>query len=616
MQRGERMRKACRRSRFALEPAQHAPTSIRAVRSAQSRQSTSCGSGARVLPPRGATSQGGTAQIEYAPPVGAFKEALAAKRHDERNRKWVFVPYDQLTDAVGPLSREKARDIGILIVECPQKAARRPYHKQKLALVLTSIRHFALEQAARGIAVRHVVAESYAHAIAAHAEPLAVMKPAERELRAEIAPLVEAGKIELLPHEGWLTTTEDFRAATEGHAAWRMDAFYRHVRRRLGILMTREGKPIGGRFSFDTENRQAWRGKPRAPSIPHYKVDEMTNEVCDLVREHFTRHPGALHPERLPASAADVERTWQHAVENCLPMFGPFEDAMSTHARHLFHTLLSPLLNLQRISARRVVDEAIATNIDFPSKEGFVRQILGWREYMRHVHEATDGFRLIKGAPQPTAENAGDGGWGDWSGETWGTTADGGSLTSVLGASNPVPPAYWGKESGLRCLDTVVEGVWDEGYSHHITRLMVLSNIAMLLDLSPRALTDWFWVAYIDAYDWVVEPNVHAMGTFGTGDLLTTKPYIAGAAYINKMSDYCGDCQFDPKKNCPLTPMYWAFLGRHQIALATVDRLKLPLLAESRRTPAQREHDASVFEQTRNTLAKGQRLMPPSTDKI
>jgi len=542
-----------------------------------------------------------------------FRGALAAHEVDTTNRRWLFVPYDQLTDAFGPLAREAPRDVGILLVESAEKAGRRPYHKQKLALVLTSLRHFALEQAARGIAVRHVVAPSYRQALEQHAAehgPLRMMRPSERELRAELAPLVESGAIEQLPHEGWLTTPADF---TEGTGApWRMDAFYRHVRRRLGILME-GGKPIGGRFSFDTENRQAWKGTPAAPRIPTYDVDDVTREVCDLVTEHMARHPGTLRPEMLPASKEDVARTWQWARKECLPRFGPYEDAMSTRSRSLFHTRISPLLNLGRLSAREVLDDVVATTIDLPSKEGFVRQLLGWREYMHHVHEATDGFRVLRGEAQPVASAPGDGGYRTWAGEPWTTetTGDGGSLASALGAREPVPPAYWGARSGLRCLDEVVTSVWDEGYSHHITRLMVLSNIAMLLDVAPRELTDWFWCAYIDAYDWVVEPNVHAMGTFGVGDLLTTKPYIAGSAYIHKMSDFCEGCRFDPRKTCPLGPMYWAYLGRHREALAKVDRMTLAVRAEARRTPAQKQADAAVFEATSAALARGEELGQP-----
>jgi len=547
--------------------------------------------------------------------MSEFRRALLAQtaKNDKSgktvsNRRWLFVPYDQLTDAVGPLSREDPRELGIVIVECPEKAARRPYHQQKLALVLTSLRHFSIEQAARGVAVRHVVAPSYAAAITGQTDlgALTMMKPAERELRAELAPLLESGKVVQIDHEGWLTTTEDFRIACTDRA-WRMDAFYKQVRRRLGILMKGD-KPVGGRFSFDGENRKAWNGDPPAPKLPTFTVDAITAEVCDLVRTKMGDHPGQLVPSTIAASAVDVERVWSWAKSECLEQFGPFEDAMSSRERNLFHTRISPYLNLQRLSAKRVIDDVLALDLPLPSQEGFVRQILGWREYMRHVHEATDGFRVLNGEAQPCA-----------------STPDAGSLTSALGAKNPVPPAYWsqayphdkpsrgsvsGTPSGLNCLDQVVSSVWDEGYSHHITRLMVLSNIAMLLDLSPRDLTDWFWAAYIDAYDWVVEPNVQAMGTFGVGDLATTKPYVAGSAYIHKMSDYCEGCAFDPKKTCPLPSLYWAFLGRHRDVLGKVDRMKLPMAAEAKRSPAQKRNDAARYDHVYETLARGKQLAP------
>lgn len=525
--------------------------------------------------------------------MSIFRERLDAHRVDASGRRWLFVPYDQLTDAVGPLSRTAPRELGIVLVECPAKAARRPYHKQKLALVLTSLRHFALEQAARGVAVRHVVDQSYAAALGRVRElgPLGVMQPAERELRAELAPLFESGALQLLPHEGWLTTTEDFLAATRGRA-WRMDAFYRHVRRRLGVLME-GGKPVGGKLSFDEDNRRPWRGEPPAPPVPTFPVDAITREVCALVAGSMGEHPGTLTPEALPATQADVEAAWAWAKTECLPHFGPFEDAMSSRSRNLFHARIAPLLNLQRLSAHQVLGDVLAMDLPLPSQEGFVRQVLGWREFVRHVHEATDGFRVVRGEAQPC-----------------GGAVDGGSRISFLGAARPLPPAFWGKRSGLACLDEVVAGVWQDGTSHHITRLMVLSNIATLLDVSPRELTDWFWAAYIDAYDWVVEPNVLGMGTFAAGDLMTTKPYVAGAAYIHRMSDHCQGCRFDPKTTCPLTPLYWAFLGRHREALARVDRMKLPMASERKRTAAQQANDAATFERVATALSRGEELDP------
>jgi deoxyribodipyrimidine photolyase-related protein len=550
--------------------------------------------------------------------MGAFRRRLRALESDPRGRRWLFVPYDQLSDAIGPLAREAPSALGIVLVESPWKAARRPYHVQKLALVLANLRHFALEQAARGVAVRHVVADGpYARALAplaAELGPLRVMRPAERELRADLAPLVASGALEEIPHEGWLTTREQFEAAFPGGRPWRLDAFYRHVRREAGILM-RDGRPLGGRFGFDVENRKPWRGEPPAPESPRFAPDEVTEEVGALVARAFPDHPGRLDLEALPATAADAEALWAFARERCLAHFGPFEDAMSTRSSGLFHTRVSSLLNLHRLLPARLVAEAAALDVPLASREGFVRQILGWREFVRHVHEATDGFRRVPGRPRAAvAARPGDGGFARWAGRPWPGAAaaepDGGARPSFLGARGALPPAFWGRPSGLACLDRTVADVWREGWSHHITRLMVLSNVAALLDVSPRELADWFWVAYTDAYDWVVEPNVLGMGTFALGPLFTTKPYVAGAAYVDRMSDHCGGCRFTPGRDCPLTPLYWAFLDRHAARLRANPRLRVVLAALGRRAPARRRADRAVFERVRRALARGEALAP------
>ncbi|MEM9463123.1 MAG: cryptochrome/photolyase family protein [Myxococcota bacterium] len=531
-------------------------------------------------------------------------------------RRWLYVPYDQLSDELGPLSREDPGTLGIVMLESPWKAELRPYHQQKLALVLANGRHFALEQARRGVAVRHEVAWGpMREALAPLVDelgPLTVMEPAERELRADLRPLVEAGALRVEPHEGWLTQADEFDPKGKG-PPWRMDTFYRRVRKRTGLLMTNDGRYEGGKLSFDADNRRPWRGDPPAPEAPRFEPDPITREVGALVRDRFGHHPGRVDLGALPATYEDAQRLWQWARQACLPCFGPFEDAMSRHARGLFHTRVSPLLNLHRLRPAALVQQVAEDKaLPLSSREGFVRQILGWREFVRHVHRATDGFR--RGAPPPEVA-PGDAGYEGWAGEPWPQSdpsgvADGGAAPDALGAKALLPAAFWGRPSGLRCLDTVVESVWDEGYSHHITRLMVLCNIAALLDISPRALTDWFWVAYIDAYDWVVEPNVLAMGTIGTGPVMTTKPYVCGAGYLARMSDYCEDCAFDPRRNCPLTPMYWAYLARHRAALTGNPRLSLPLASLSKRPADRREADARIFAHVAERLARGQSVDP------
>ena len=520
-----------------------------------------------------------------------FLRHLAAHRPAAGKRTWVFVAYDQLTDRMGPLSRIDPRKAGIVVVESAQKGRRRRYHRQKLAFVLANLRHFCLEQAARGVAVRHVATdggyESALRAIAGELGPLRAMEFAERELRHELEPLVRDGLLVVESHEGWLTTRAQFDASHPDGPPYRMDRFYRHVRKATGVLMD-GGKFAGGKLSFDTENRKRWNGEPEAPEVPTFARDEVTDEVIAFVRSAFADHPGEIDEDRLPCTQQHADAMWEWARRECLPQFGPFQDAMSTKSASLFHTRLSPLLNVMRVLPRDVVDGACASKLPIASKEGFVRQVLGWREFVRHVHEATDGFRSV----------------------TKGRDALGQATPSFLGARRALPPAWWGAKSGLACLDRCVEDVWRDGYGHHISRLMVLANFAALLDVSPRELTDWFWCAYADAYDWVVEPNVLGMGTFAVGDLMTTKPYIAGASYVESMSDYCKGCAFDPKSTCPVRSLYWAFLQRHEAKLKDNQRLAIPLQSMRKRTDAQREDDVATFERVSKALARGESLVP------
>ena len=513
-----------------------------------------------------------------------FFDQLRRHSSEPTPRQWLYVPYDQLTDQLGPLSRLQPGAVGIVLVESSAKASRRPYHKQKLALILANQRHFALEQAARGVRVDYRVSEApYAGVLRRAAQehgPLTMMEAAERELRNELQPLLQEGLLKVVPHEGWLSTETDFNAI--GPAPWRMDAFYRGVRRRTGLLMT-EGKPEGARFSHDGDNRKPWRGEPLAPEPPRFTPTDITLEVGALIEHTFAHHPGVLDLTSLPATHEDAEHLWAWAMQHCIENFGPFEDAMSTQSKGLFHTRVAPLLNLHRLLPARVVADVAQSDAPLSSREGFVRQVLGWREFVRHVHRHTDGMRSVDGTP----------------------------LTDPLSRDRALPAAFWqSAPSGLHCLDEAVSDVWQTGWTHHIVRLMVLSNLATLLDVRPQELSDWFWVGFIDAFDWVVEPNVVGMGTFGVGDAMTTKPYVSGANYLHKMSDACASCAFHPKKTCPITPMYWAFLDRHHEALSTVDRMALPLGASRRRDPAKKAHDRAIFEWVSAALAAGQRVEP------
>jgi deoxyribodipyrimidine photolyase-related protein len=287
---------------------------------------------------------------------------------------------------------------------------------------------------------------------------------------------------------------------------------------------------------------------------------------------------------------------------------------MSVKSSTLFHTRISSLLNIHRLLPRKILSDVLEMDLPLASKEGFIRQVIGWREFMHHVHLATDGFRRLPGTTRSKRPSPGDGGYERWAGRSWKMKGqvkglDGGADPCALGGCDtPLPPVFWGEASGLACLDHVVADVWEEGYSHHITRLMVLSNIATLLDVRPRELTDWFWIAYTDAYDWVVEPNVLGMGTYALAGLMTTKPYVSGAAYINRMSDYCHVCPFNPKADCPITPLYWAFLARHEPRLKTNPRLKMPMVSLGKRDKKKRQRDQQTFKIVKDSLIAGKKV--------
>jgi deoxyribodipyrimidine photolyase-related protein len=531
--------------------------------------------------------------------------------------RWILVFPDQLHLGLGPVARADRHRTAVLLVESGEWLSRRPYHRQRLAWILLSQRAFALEAAESGFHVRVVRGDlpmvDLVRSVLPDTGPLVAMEPAEREARAEFAPLVSDGSLHFERHDGFLTTAADLDAGRTSEG-WRMDRFYQHVRRRTDILMER-GKPIGGKYSFDADNRKRWDGTPPAPTPPEFPGSLLREEVEQEILQRFDAHPGELDVATIPVTAAEIDRMWHWAQRACLPHFGPFEDAMSRRSRGVFHTRLSPLMNLHRILPARVVQDALALDLPLASKEGFVRQVLGWREFVYQVHRATDGFRIGAGDGEGPLEAPGDGGYARWAGKSWKPKGpppagiDGGARPNRLGADLGLPPAWWGEKSGLSCLDHVVGDVWAEGWSHHITRLMVLANLATLLGVSPRELCDWFWIAYVDAWDWVVEPNVLAMGTFGF-DGMTTKPYVSGSAYLEKMGDSCATCAFTPGKDCPVGPLYWAFLARNDAALCDNPRMKLALASARARSSDAKSSELARFVSVRDVLIRGKSLVP------
>jgi deoxyribodipyrimidine photolyase-related protein len=556
--------------------------------------------------------------------MDAFSKQIreaAPNRADAENRRWIYVPYDRLTDAAGPLSECVPQDAGIVMMEALAKARRRPYHKKKLTLILASQRQFALEQAERGVKVAYLFTPGiFADGLQLAQEKfglgrLTMMEPAEREMRLDVEEATRRDvAIEQVTDAAWLSTPEDFDRVygAPGHGPPRrqyvMDRFYRSMRQQTGYLM-RDGKPLGGQYSFDAENRKPYRGEPSVPHRPQYEPDAVTDEVIALVDREFAGHFGvnfrAGAPMDLPLRLTDIESAWKWTLKHLLPHFGPYEDAMRTEEPDLFHSRMSALINISRLLPKRVVDDVVNAadqgRIPLASAEGFVRQILGWREFMRHMHRVTDGYRNIEAPSEPAAsvQHA-------RTSVARKREPDEPARPSALGAAKPLPAVYWGVPSGMRCMDTVVNQVVQEGWSHHITRLMVLSNFATLCGYSPRELTDWFWIAYIDAYDWVVEPNVLGMGTWADGGLTATKPYISGAAYIHRMGNYCAECRFNPKQvigddACPFTALYWSFLEQHEPQLGSNARMQMPYATLRRKPAAER---AALRKQAQNWIGQ------------
>jgi len=343
--------------------------------------------------------------------MALFQKQIAAAEptaKDIAHRRWIYVPYDRFTGRVGPLAEQPPAQTGIVIVESTAKALRRPYHKKKLVVLISNMRHFALEQAAKGVSVLyHLSPESHGTALRKLQQDrklpaLTCMTPAERELRLDLAQAIEAGlNLNFVADATWASTTSDFTGvygAFKPGKAYVMDRFYRAMRQKTGVLM-QNGKPVGGKFSFDEENRKPYKGEVPVPRFPSFPPDEITQEVIALVEHTYPHHFGTVEGFNLPCTRADAERFWRFFLKHALPHFGRFEDAMRDDELQLFHSKTSVLLNLGRLLAMDLVSDVAKAaedgSVPMASAEGFIRQVLGWREFMRHIHEQTDGYRLL-----------------------------------------------------------------------------------------------------------------------------------------------------------------------------------------------------------------------------
>lgn len=465
-------------------------------------------------------------------------------------RRWLF------GDQLGPHFVD-GNDQRVLMIESRRVFARRRFHRAKAHLVLSAMRHRAAELGDR---CEYVTAAGYRNA-ALSAGPLMVSRPTSYAALRLVRSMPD---VEVLAPRGFATSLEDFARWAQGRGRRRllMEDFYREARGRLGVLMDGD-EPVGGRWNLDTENRQpppkgaATLGVPE----PWWPVED---EIDDQVRADLDRWQrdgdvtfvGDDGPRRFAATRAEALRVLDDFVDHRLAQFGPYEDAMLSGDDWMAHSTISAPMNLGLLDPVEVVERVERAYrsgaVPLAGAEGFVRQVIGWRDYVWHLY--------------------------------WHLGEDYRSKNELL-ATTPVPQWFWDLDAdavAARCLSGVLSGVRRHAWVHHIPRLMVLGNYAMQRGWDPAQMTDWFHQSFVDGYDWVMVPNVVGMSQHADGGIMATKPYAGGGAYINRMSDYCRPCAYDPTVRvgdhaCPFTAGYWAFLHRNRERLAGNHRMAQPL---------------------------------------
>jgi deoxyribodipyrimidine photolyase-related protein len=468
-------------------------------------------------------------------------------------RNLVLVLGDQLDpDSAALDGYERSRDL-IWMAELPEEATHVWSHKARIALFLSAMRHFADGLDKRRYRLQYLRLGSHGHtgfadalsaAIEQHRpERIVVVHPGDHRVLGALREVAREHDVELELREDrhFMLGLEEFGTWAADRKTLRLEHFYQHMRQRTGVLM--EGRePAGGEWNYDKSNREAFgRGGPGmlpAPSV--FRPDTITREVLEDVEDAYPEHPGSLEHFDWPVTPAEAEQALENFVRDRLRDFGPLQDAMWTDQPFLYHSRLSAALNLKLIGPRRVIDAAVHAfeqgEAPLASVEGFVRQILGWREFVRGLYWTY--------MPEYLEANA-------------------------LGADAPLPDFYWTGETDMHCLAQTIDQTLAHGYAHHIQRLMVTGLFALLLGVEPRRVHEWYLAVYVDAVEWVELPNTLGMSQFADGGVMGSKPYVASGKYIQRMSNYCEHCRYDPAQAtgdsaCPFTTLYWDFLIRHR----------------------------------------------------
>ena len=479
----------------------------------------------------------------------------------------ILVLGDQLNKQVEPLCEVEAAETKILIIEALDFGHQMPHHKQKLIHCFSSMRHFAAELEEEGFEVHYKKAtESFEAGVAEYLQDyegakLELMTPNDTDFEPMLRKAVEdnGGNLEIISNGLWLSDEATFADWADGRKELRMEYFYRDLRKRYDYLMDGD-EPRGGRWNFDKDNRKPASDEQDFPELPSFAPDDITREVIDFVTEEFAENFGDAEPFGWAVTREDALTALKDFCENRLRYFGPYEDAMLQDEQHLYHSLLSPLINVGLLHPQEVIETALdyaedgRRKIPLNSIEGFVRQILGWREFMFRVYKYC-GLEM--------------------------------RAMNHLKQNRSLPKLYWNGETKMNCLKTCLSQLKKTAHNHHIQRLMVLNNFALVAGINPQELTDWFTAVYIDALEWVMVPNVVGMGQYADGGKMTSKPYAASANYINKMSDYCKNCHYSHSKKtgenaCPFNSLYWDFLERHKSEFTDNARMNMVMSALER----------------------------------
>lgn len=475
--------------------------------------------------------------------------------------KLLFILGDQLNSNISSLKDiDKKKDL-ILMCEVREETQYVKHHKKKIAFLFSAMRHFAEELKANGYRVSYIKLDDenntgsftgeIERAIQLHKpEKVVITEPGEYRVLENIKSKSFQVPVEILNDDRFLCTHDEFSAWADGRKQLRMEYFYREIRKQYNILMDKD-KPVGGKWNYDSENRKPPKQGLTIPQTYLSQPDKITQEVIALVDEHFHDHFGDLQPFHFAVTRKQALQALDQFIRERLINFGDYQDIMIEGQAWIYHSHLSFYINCGLLLPLECVAAAEQAYYDnkapLNAVEGFIRQIIGWREYVR-------GIYWLK---MPAYENE-----------------------NFLQAKRALPALYWGGETQMNCLKQCVTNTKENAYAHHIQRLMVLGNFALLAGIHPEEVNEWYMIVYADAYQWVELPNVTGMILFADGGELGSKPYAASGAYINKMSDYCNSCHYKvSKKNgadaCPFNYLYWDFLMRNQSKLRGNHRLAM-----------------------------------------